>query len=67
MNRKRTRRICRVLYALAIAVEVIAAFGIVCFVLLMANNRAWAILPLVVCFALAWVTGELAESIEKRM
>lgn len=68
MGKKRTRRVCRVLYALAIAVAVIAAFGIICSVLLIVNGgRLWAILPLAIFIGLVWLGEELAEAADKRM
>lgn len=68
MGKKRTRRICRVLYALAIAVSVIALLGIICSVLLIVNGgRLWAILPLAIFIGLVWLADELAEAADKRM
>ena len=67
MGKKRTRRICRVLYAVAIAVAVVAALGIICSTLLIANDRLWAILPFAICVGLLWLCDELAEAADKRM
>lgn len=67
MGKRRTRRICRALYAIAIAVAVVSVFVIVCSVLLIAHDRLWAILPLAIGIGLVWLAEELAEAADKRM
>lgn len=66
--RKRTfKRICKLLFAVAIAVDVIAAFGIICSVLMITNGRLWAILPLAISIGLSWLGAELGEAAEERI
>ena len=67
MGKKRTRRVCRALYALTIIVTVIATLGIIGSVLCLVHGRLWAILPLAINIAFAWFAEELAEATEKRM
>lgn len=67
MGKKRTRRICRVLYAVAIAVSVISLFTIICSVLMITNGRLWAVLPLAIGIGLVWLADELAEAADRRI
>lgn len=67
MGKKRTRNVCRVLYVVAIAVNVVSVLGIVCTVLMMSNGRLWAVLPFAGFVALVWLADELSEAVEKRM
>lgn len=67
MGKRRTRRICRALYAIAIIAWVIAGFGIICSALMLAHGRLWVILPLAGFIGLIWLADELAEAADKRM
>lgn len=67
MGKKRTRRICRVLYAIAMLAWVIAGLGIICTALMLAHGRLWAVLLLAGFIGLIWLADELAEAADKRM
>ena len=67
MDKRRVRRICRALYFVAIALNVIAIFGIIGSVLCIAHGRMEAVLLLAVCIGLVWLGSELAEATDKRI
>lgn len=67
MGKKRTRRVCRALFAVAVVITVVAAFGIIGSFLCLAHGRVWAIIPLGICVGLVCLAERIGESAEKRM
>ena len=67
MRKKTFKMVCKLLFAVAIAIDVISAFGIICSVLMITNGRLWAILPLAISIGLSWLGAELGEAAEERI
>lgn len=66
MDKKRSRRICRALYIIAIALNVLAVFGIIFSVLCFVHGKMIALLPLAVSIGIVCLASELAEATEHR-
>lgn len=68
MDKRRMRRICRVLFAVGVAVKVAAIYAVIFSALCVVNgNRMGMLLPFGIGLAIWVIADEMMESAEKRM
>ena len=68
MDKRRMRRICRVLFTVGIIVKIVAIYAVIFSAICVVNGNRWGML-LPFCIGLAmWIAAdEMAEAAEKRL
>lgn len=67
MDRRATKRICRLIYVVAVVLTVLGIFAVIGSVLCLANGRAAAMFTLIFGLSVAIGASQLAEAAEHRI
>lgn len=67
MDRKTTKRVCRLIYGVAVVLTVLGIFAVIGSVLCLANGRAAAMFSLIFGLSVAVGASQLAEAAEHRI